>query len=125
MSELLDTPAGIDQRLKQIFNAVFQAQKDLRDARTAEADADVALKRARIIAFHSPDCPKVTRGGYTVADRDAWVDQQSLEQWEAHRRAVAARESAHDYVRALSTQSDILRTLNTSMRTALGLAGVA
>ncbi len=42
-----------------------------------EAEARSLYERARHLAVLGGKSPKVTRGGYTAAERDAWVDEQA------------------------------------------------
>ena len=119
----LTTPAGAEAKLRELVSSITQAQVDLKEARNRETAAEVALKKARITAFHAGDCPKVTRGGYTVADRDAWIDRQTLEQWEAHRWATTAKESAQDYQKALVSVLEAVRSINALHKAAFSMAG--
>jgi hypothetical protein len=124
MSEDL-TPVAIEARLVSLITATTQAQTDLRAFRRAEVDAEVAYKRAKLAASFDGNCPKVTRGGYTVADRDAWIELQCIDQWEAYRRATVAREIEVDHLRVLAIEHESTRSLGASVRTSLSLAGAA
>lgn len=117
------TPLQIEAKLTALVSEITRDQIALASCRDAETDAEVELKRAQVRAFHNPNCPKVTRGGYTVADRDAWIDSQVLAEWEAAKRATTAREIAQDKLRADNSVLDAVRSLAPSVRAAYENAG--
>jgi hypothetical protein len=119
------TPVEIESRLTNLITAITQAQIDLKAFRCAEVDAEVTYKRAKLTASFDGQCPKVTRGGYTVADRDAWIELQCINQWEAYRRATVAREIEVDHLRVLAIEHESTRSLGASVRTAYAVAGAA
>ena len=119
------SPVQIETKLRSLVNQLTQAQGALAQARDAETDAEVELKRERIRAAHSPQCPKPARGSVTVAEREAWIDEQVAGAWEVHRRAVTAREIAQDHLRTLRDQASVVQSLGSSVRTAYGMAGVS
>jgi hypothetical protein len=119
------TPSACDAMLKTVFNAVSVAQRELREARTVEVNARRTYKRASVKATLSPAAPKVTRGGYTTAERDAWVDDKVDAEEFAYDQAKAARESAEDYIRSLRDQGVLVATLAKSVQQAYGMAGRA
>lgn len=121
MGEL--TPVAIEQKLTSLVSEISRSQKDLAEARDVEAATEAALKRAQVTAFFRDDCPTPARGGLTVADREMWIDRETLDVWEAHRTAVKAREIAVDHVRAVLAQSEVVRSLGASVRTAYNVAG--
>lgn len=123
MSEL--TPIQIEARLRALITELTKAQRTLTDARDAEVEAKGNLRRARTTALLSGDCPKVARGGYTTAERDAWVEQQIEDAQHAYDVASAARENAQDYLRVVRDQAEIVRSLGASVRTAYEMAGVS
>jgi hypothetical protein len=67
----------------------------------------------------------VTRGGYTTAERDAWVDDQVAGLRFDYDRATVVREAAQDRLRVLLAQAEIVRSLGASVRTAYEMAGAA
>jgi hypothetical protein len=67
----------------------------------------------------------VTRGGYTVADKDAWIDEQVMNEWVAYKVATTAREVAQDNLRVLLAVAESWRSLGASVRTAYSVAGAA
>jgi hypothetical protein len=70
------TPLAVEAKLCQLVNDLARAQVVLREARDAEVDARHEYDRARRRALLSDKSPKVTRGGYTVAEQAAWVDEE-------------------------------------------------
>lgn len=124
MSDLW-TPAGIENRLTGLVTELTKAQVALANARDAEVDAKHRYERAKRRALLGEDRPKVTRGGYTTAERDAWVDQKVDEERFAYDKAVVIRESAQDHLRVVRDQAEIIRSLGASVRTAYDVAGRA
>jgi hypothetical protein len=117
------TPVVIESKLRSLVTELSRAQQALAQARDLEVDAKHALNRARRRALLSGEAPKVARGGYTSAERDAWVDDQVCDLQEAYDRAVVVRESAQDHLRVLRDQAEIVRSLGASVRLAYGAAG--
>ena len=123
MSDL--TPVDVERRLIQLTTQITQAQNELRKARDDETTTEIALKKARLVASHREDCPKVTRGGTTVSERDEWVDRQCFSEWSAYRLSETAREIAQDALRTTLAIAEVVRSLAASVRTAYSLAGVS
>ena len=119
------TPVDIERRLRSLVNDLTRAQLALAQARDIEVDAKHALGRARRRALLSDKAPKVSRGGATTAERDAWVDDQVADLYFAYDKATVARESAQDHLRVLRDQAEIVRSLGASVRQAYELAGVS
>lgn len=119
------TPVDIEQRLVALINEMYQAQKTLAEARDTETASEIEYKRAKAKTYHRGDCPKVTRGGFTVADKDAWIDEQVMDEWIAYKVATTAREVAQDNLRVVLAVSESVRSLGASVRTAYGVAGAA
>jgi hypothetical protein len=119
----LTTPAGIEDRLRQLVTDLARAQMTLAGVRDAEVEAKHGYEAARRRAMFSGDCPKVSRGGYTTADRDAWVDEQVKNQRYQYDLAVAKREAAQDLLRVVRDQAMVVMALANSVRTAYAVAG--
>lgn len=117
------SPLDIEQKLRWLSTQLTQAQKALEKARDDEVSKRHALNAARRRAILSEDCPKVTRGGVTTAERDAWVDDRLPDLQLAYDLASAKRESAQDHLRVLREQAEITRSLGTFVRQAYELAG--
>jgi hypothetical protein len=117
------TPLDIERRLRHLVNDLAQAQVALRQARDLEVDARHEYDRARRRALLSEKSPKVTRGGYTVAEQSAWVDEQCADLKFAADKATVVREAAIDRLRVLLAQAEIVRSLGASVRQSYELAG--
>ena len=124
MTESL-TPVQVEAKLRQLVNDLARAQAALRQARDLEVDARHEYDRARRRAILSDKSPKVTRGGYTVAEQTAWVEQQCEDLKFAADKATVIREAAVDHLRVLLAQAEIVRSLGASVRQAYELAGTA
>lgn len=123
MTDDLTTPVGVESRLRHLVTDLTKAQLALAEARDAEVDAKHAHQAARRRAIFSPSCPKVARGGYTTADRDAWVEEQAAQQQRQYDLAVAAREAAQDHLRVVRDQAMVVMSISSSVRTAYNVAG--
>jgi len=121
MSDL--TPVDVEAKLRGLVTEMTQAQRALAAARDAETTAEIAYKRAKARAFHHSDCPHVSRGGHTVADRDAWIDTKVMDEWAQARVATTAREVAQDNLRVVLAVAETVRSLGASVRSAYSLAG--
>lgn len=124
MSEPLN-PVQVEAKLRALVSEMTRAQQQLAAARTAEAQAEVEFRKAKARAFHAPDLPKVTRGGFTTAERDAWVDERCHDEWAVLRVATTGREIAQDNLRVVLAQAETVRSLGASVRTAYSLAGAS
>lgn len=117
------TPIAVEAKLRQLVNDLARARAALRQARDLEMDArheyDWACRRALL----SEKSPKVTRGGWTVGERMAWVDEQCADLKFAADKATVVREAAQDRLRVLLAQAEIVRSLGASVRTAYEMAG--
>ena len=105
------------------FTATRPAQAALAQARDLEVDAKHAHDRARRRAMPSGKAPRVARDGFTVAERDAWLDEQVADLRFDYDKAVVVRESAQDHLRTLFVQCELVRSLGTSVRQSYELAG--
>jgi hypothetical protein len=119
------TPVAIEGKLRQLVGDLGRAQAALAQARDTEVDARHAYERARRRALLSEKSPKVTRGGYTVAEQAAWVETQCEDLRFAADKATVTREAAQDHLRTLLAQAEIVRSLGVSVRQAYELPGVA
>jgi hypothetical protein len=117
------TPLAVEAKLRQLVGDLTRAQAELREARDAEVDARHEYDRARRRALLSDKSPKVTRGGYTVAEQSAWVDEQCADLKFSADKATAVREAAQDRLRVLLAQAEIVCSLGASVRQAFEMAG--
>jgi len=119
------TPVEVEAWLRRLLNDLGLARVALSEARNREVDAKHEYERARRKAILSDKSPKVTRGGYTTAERDAWVDDQAGDLRFDFDKATVVREAAQDRLRVLMAQAEIVRSLGASVRQAYELAGTA
>jgi hypothetical protein len=119
------TPLSVEQKLRQLVNDLARAQVVLREARDGEVDARHEYDRARRRALLSDKSPRVTRGGYTVAEQSAWVEEGCADLKLTADRATVVREAAQDRLRVLLAQAEIVRSLGASVRQAYEMAGTA
>jgi hypothetical protein len=94
-------------------------------ARDVQVEADEKLRMSRARAVLSEECPKPKRGenGVTVADRDAWVDQQVAADRFAAAVAEAACEAAKDHLRVTRDQASTVQSMSALMRAEMSLTG--
>lgn len=123
MSDEPLTPLTVEAKLRSLVTDLSRAQAALRQARDLEVDARHEHDRARRRALLSEKSPKVTRGGYTTAERDAWVDDQCGDLKFAADKATVVREAGQDRLRVLLAQAEIVRSLGASVRSAYDMAG--
>lgn len=117
------TPLDIERRLRSLVTDLSRAQAALGQARDLEVDARHEYERAKRRALLSDKSPKVTRGGYTVAEQSAWVDEQCADLKFSADKATVVREAAQDRLRVLLAQAEIVRSLGASVRQAFDMAG--
>ena len=119
------TPLDIERRLRQLVSDLTRAQAALGQARDLEVDARHKYERERRKTLLSEKSPKVTRGGYTVAEQTAWVDNECADLKFDADKATVVREAAQDRLRVLLAQAEIVRSLGASVRQAYDMAGVS
>lgn len=117
------TPVKVEQKLRSLVNDLTRAQQALANARDAEVEAKHAFEAAHRRALLSDERPKVTRGGWTTAERDAWVDDKAWQQRRQYELAEAKRKAAEDHLRTLRDQSMLVATLAKSVNQAYAVAG--
>lgn len=124
MSEPL-TPVQVEAKLRSLVTELTRAQEALRQARDYETEQEIGYRKAKLVAAHAEDCPKVARGGPTVADREAWIDQRTHDEWAAYRLAQTMRDNAQDNLRTIRDIAEVVRSLSASVRTAFQMAGAS
>jgi hypothetical protein len=117
------TPLAVEQKLRHLVTELSRAQASLRQARDLEVDKRHDYDRAKRRALLSEKSPKVTRGGYTVAEQTAWVDSECADLKFDADKATVVREAAQDHLRVLLAQAEIVRSLGASVRQAFDMAG--
>ena len=118
------TPVAVERKLRSIANAMTAAQAELRRARDEEVAAKHTFERTHRRALLSGDCPKVSRGGYTTAERDAWVDEQCAPIREVYELAEVKRKAAEDHLKTLFQQGTLAAVLAKSVHQAFSMSGV-
>lgn len=117
------TPAAAERRLIELEKQLEMATEMLKIARDAEVDAKHVHEAARRRAGLSPDCPRVERGGVTVAEREEWIAGQAAEaQWK-YDIATAARQAAWDHLQTTRDQGMMCMGLLRSANTAYAISG--
>lgn len=117
------TPVDSENQLRWVLRAMYDAQHELREQRDAEVSAKHEFERAHRAALLSAECPKVTRGGHTTAERDAWVNKQCAAEREHYELAEVTRKAAEDRVRTLNAQSMVIAALAKQVNLAYAVAG--
>lgn len=115
-----ETPPGAEQALKEFSDSLEAARQALRMARDQEVTIEVAYKRAHRKALLSAECPKVRSKRddgsiVTVAERDAWVEDQCADEELALAIATANRQAARDLHDTLRTQGSLAQSLSKSV----------
>lgn len=117
------TPVDVERKIRQLVNDLGRALQELGEARDAEVHAKHAWESVRRSALLDPKRPRVTRGGWTTAERDAWVEQQCSGTREAYDIAEVVRRAAEDHLRVVRDQASLVQTLARSVHQAYSLAG--
>lgn len=117
------TIGQVQERLHTVHQDMAAAQRALRACRDKEVEAKAVLRVAIARATMSPDCPRPKRGenGVTVADRDAWVDNQVHDEWLTAEVAEASRRAAEDALRVSRDQASVVQSLSSLMRAEMQL----
>lgn len=112
------------QYQRWVLRAMWDATNDLKTVRDLEVEAEAEYLSARRRQFFHEDCPVVIRGGVTVADRDAWVDQQVASEEEKWKLAKATTQAAKDRMDTIRSQSVLISALAKTTQQIHGVAGV-
>ena len=116
-------PVQVEQKLRQCVTDLYAAEKKLAEARDAETNAELAYRRYFRQHLLSDECPKVSRGGYTVTERDAWVEDKCSEWWEHYRLAQTRCHAAQDHVRTVRDVTSSVQSIASLVRQAYSMAG--
>lgn len=117
------TPVDAEKALRWVLRAMLDAQRGLAVARDVEVAAKHEYESAKRRAFFHADCPKPTRGGFTVADRDAFIEKATAEQRESYELATSAKEAAQDHLRTLNAQSVVMSALAKNVQQTYAVVG--
>jgi hypothetical protein len=110
------TPAGAETALQSFSDALDEARELLAAKRDLEVDALAALKEAKRRALLSDECPKVRRNECTVAERDAWAEDQAAGEEKAWMLAKADRQAAADHLHTVGKQGAFQQSIGASVR---------
>ena len=109
------TPPGAEAALQSFSEALEEAELALAEKRDLEVAAKAARDAAKRRALLSGECPKVRRDHCTVAERDAWVEDQIAGQQLAYELAKAARQGAYERLRTIGKQGSFQQSITKSV----------
>lgn len=118
-------PVQVERKLVESVRALYEAEKRLAKARDDEVEAEIAYQTRRRRLLLSEECPKVSRGAVTVADRDAWVDSECEAEWVSYRLTEVACQAAQDHVRTVRDVTSTVQSIASLVRQAYSMAGAA
>jgi hypothetical protein len=107
-----------------VLRAMWDATNELKTVRDLEVEAEQAFQSARRRAFFREDCPIVTRGATTVADRDAWIDREVEDLEEKWKPAKATTQAAKDRMDTIRSQAVLISALAKTTSLIHSTAGV-
>jgi hypothetical protein len=116
-------PVEVEQKLRHCIIQLYAAEKTLADCRDSEVNAELHYRSEHRKALLSDDCPKVSRGGVTVTERDAWVEQQCAAAFDSYRRWQAQCQAAQDHVRITRDVTSTVQSIASLVRQAYSMAG--
>ena len=113
-------PADAEKALRWVLRAMYDTQLRLAGHRDAEIAAKHVYERKKREAFFNPDCPVPSRGGHTVADREAFVERESSREREEYEIAQAYTSAAAEHLRTLRDQSVVIAALSKTVNQMIG-----
>lgn len=116
-------PVQVEQKLRECVTQLYAAEKALAECRDSEVNAELAYRSQYRRALLSDECPKVSRGAVTVADRDAWVEQKCADAFESYRLWQARCQAAQDHVRIVRDVTSTVQSIASLVRQAYSMAG--
>lgn len=125
-TQYVDPLSLMDSQRQQrwALRAMWEAKKDLAAARDEEVDAEAAYLSGRRRKFFDPECPVVIRGGVTVADRDAWIDEEVGDLELKWKLAKARTQAVKDHMDTLRAQAILIGGLAKTTQQIHAQAGV-
>lgn len=117
------TPVDVDRYLRRLNNALAYAERDLRQARKNEVDAEQRYAEAKQPHLLEPDCPDPSRSGVSMKAQEEWLGARVPEQYWAFRRAKALRMNAQDHAKRLDSQVRCIQSINSLVRQMYSLDG--
>lgn len=110
------TPVDVERMLREVTERLQSLRTELAHARLAEHDAKVAFEKGKVRFAADVWCPKVERGGTTVAERQAWIDERVLDEKLALDFATTLRQIAADALRSAEKELEALQSIGASVR---------
>ena len=110
------TPNEVEALLHRACERLEQLRVELVAAREAELEAKKAYERAKVTATLDPWCPRVERGGTTVAERQAWIDERVLDDLLALEGAKSLRVIANEALHSAHKELEALQSIGASIR---------
>jgi hypothetical protein len=112
------TPASAENLLQHFSDQLEEARQMLGKARNAEVEAEHAWKAAKRMARFSDARPKV--GVFdgvrtTVADLEAWIEEQCAAEELRYQLAKMTRQAAAEHLRTLREQGSLQQTISKSV----------
>lgn len=117
------TPADVDRYLRRLSNALAFAERDLRQARRREVDAEQRYAEAKQPLLLDPDCPDPTRSGVSQKTQEEWLGARVPDEYWAFRRAKVVRQNAEDHGRRLDGQIRCIQSINSLVKQMYNLEG--
>jgi hypothetical protein len=111
------TPPGAEAALQTFSDALEAGRLKLVAARDAEVVAKDAYRKAKRKALLSAECPKAAGPNRTctVAERDAWVEDQVADEELVYELAKTARVEANEHLKTLREQGSIQQSISKSV----------
>lgn len=114
-----------ERQMRWVLRAMWDAKQALEFLRNDEVSVKHEFERARRKAALSDDCPRVTRGGFTVADREVWIDEQVAADRERFELAQVATQAAKDHAHTLQSQAVVMASLSKLVQQVHGTIGAS
>jgi hypothetical protein len=115
--------ADAERQMRWVLRAMYEAKGALEDLRNDEVTIKHQYERARRKFALSDECPKVARGGATVADREVWIDERVAAERERYELAQAATQAAKDHANTLQSQAVVISSLSKLVQQIHGVVG--
>lgn len=116
-------PVGVEQKLRHCITQLYAAEKALADCRDSEVNAELHYPSEHRKALLSDECPKVSRGGVTVTERDAWVEERCADAFSSFRLWQVRAQAAQDHVRITRDVASTVQSIASLVRQAFSMAG--
>ncbi len=105
------SPRDCEAKLFELMQLAAHAELRLRAATDQHTRAKLELERTHLIATTDPRCPRVERGGATVAERDDWIRGQELDEYEWEQTCATVVKHCQRYQQRISEQISIVQSM--------------